>query len=81
MVHAIDAARLALHDDEALVFDWHRVAICCPAAGEVSLAGLQRTARKAAQSFRKLGGELAVYVHRMAYADLARREITIDCVA
>jgi hypothetical protein len=30
-------ARDALRPDEALVFDWHRVAICCAAAGEVSL--------------------------------------------
>jgi hypothetical protein len=30
-------ARDALESDEALVFDWHRVAICCAVAGEVSL--------------------------------------------
>ncbi len=28
----------ALRPGEALVFDWHRVAICCAVAGEVSRA-------------------------------------------
>jgi hypothetical protein len=30
-------ARDGLEPGEALVFDWHRVAICCAVAGEVSL--------------------------------------------
>lgn len=37
MIHLTLHARSALSADEALVFDWHRVAICCATAGEVSL--------------------------------------------
>jgi hypothetical protein len=37
VIHLTPQARTELRDDEALVFDWHRVAICCACAGEVSL--------------------------------------------
>ena len=37
MIHLTPQARTELRHDEALVFDWHRVAICCACAGEVSL--------------------------------------------
>ena len=57
MVHATDAAREALHDDEALVFDWHRVAICCAAAGEVSLR--RDSPRAASPSPARSGGSTA----------------------
>ena len=79
MVHATEAARQALHEDEALVFDWHRVAICCAVAGEVSLRRDSGARLASSPSFLKLDGELPIYAHRMAYAHLARREITIDC--
>jgi len=79
MVHATDAARQALREDEVLVFDWHRVAICCAAAGEVSLRRDSGARLATSPSFRRLEGELPVYAHRMAYAHLAHREITIDC--
>ena len=79
MAHATDAAKQALHEDEALVFDWHRVAICWAAAGEVSLRRDSSTRLTRSPSFRKLDGELPVYAHRMAYVHLANREITIDC--
>ena len=79
MVHATDAARQALHDDEVLVFDWHRIAICCAAAGEVSLRRDSGRRLATSPSFVKLAGDLPIYAHRMAYAHLANREITIDC--
>jgi hypothetical protein len=79
MVHATDAARGALRDDEALVFDWHRVAICCAAAGEVSLRRDSGERLAASPSFRRLEGEVPVYAHRMAYPHLVKREVTIDC--
>src|SRR3712207_2783776 len=79
MVHATDAAREALREGEALVFDWHRVAICCAAAGEVSLRrdADERLAR--ARGFRRLDGEVPVYAHRTAYPHLATRDVTVDC--
>jgi hypothetical protein len=80
-VHCTQAAQAALYSGEALVFDWHRVAICCAAAGEVSLRrdSYERLARSA--TFRLLAhdGETPVYAHRMAYPHLAHREVTIDC--
>ena len=79
MVHATDAARSALRDDEVLVFDWHRVAICCAVAGEVSLRRDSGERLAASPSFRRLEGDVTVYVHRMAYPHLAGREVTIDC--
>lgn len=79
MVHATDAAREALRDDEALVFDWHRVAICCAAAGEVTLRRDSGERLAASPSFRRLDGEVPVYAHRMAYPHLAHRNVTVDC--
>ncbi len=79
MVHATDAAREALHDDEALVFDWYRVAICCAAAGEVSLRRDSRARVAESRSFRRLDGDAPVYAHRMAYPHLVGRDVTIDC--
>ena len=79
MVHATDAARQALHEDEALVFDWHRVAICCAVAGKVSLRRDSNARLAASRSFRKLDGELPIYAHRTAYPHLVSREISIDC--
>ena len=79
MVHATEAAREALLEDEALVFDWHRVAICCACAGEVSL---RRDSRRGSRSPRRSGeleGDAPVYAHRMAYPHLVSRDVTIDC--
>ena len=79
MVHATEAAREALREGEALVFDWHRVAICCAAAGEVSLRRDSADRLATAPGFRPLDGELPVYAHRMAYPHLVGREVTVDC--
>jgi hypothetical protein len=80
-VHCTEAAQAALNDDEALVFDWHRVAICCAAAGEVSLRRDSHARLERSPAFRPLAhdGETPVYAHRMAYPHLAHREVTIDC--
>ena len=37
MIELTKRAKDELHSDEVLVFDWPRIAICCAAAGEVSL--------------------------------------------
>ena len=80
MVHATEAARKALHEGEALVFDWYRVAICCAAAGEVSLRRDSGARLAASPSFRRLEGELPIYAHRMAYPHLVTGcDVTIDC--
>src|SRR4051812_30236317 len=79
MVHATDAAREALREQEALVFDWSRVAICCAAAGEVTLRRDSGQRLAASPSFRRLDGDVPIYAHRMAYPHLAGRDVTIDC--
>jgi len=79
MVRVTDAAREALHEDEALVFDWHRVAICCAAAGEVSLRRDSGERLAASPTFRRLAPDLPVYAHRMAYPHLTGYDVTVDC--
>lgn len=79
MVHATEAAREALGDGEALVFDWHRVALCCAAAGEVTLRRDSAERLAGSSTFRPLDGELRIYAHRMAYPHLVSREVTVDC--
>jgi hypothetical protein len=79
VVHATEAARAALREDEVLVFDWHRVAICCAAAGEVTLRRDAGARLGASSRFRRLEGDVPAYAHRMAYPHLAQREVTVDC--
>jgi hypothetical protein len=81
LIHLTPQARTELREDEALVFDWHRVAICCACAGEVSL---RRTTRREVDNGRTLvplpsDRGTRVYAHRMAVPHLARRDVTIDC--
>ncbi len=79
MVRVTDAAHEALHEDEALVFDWHRVAICCAAAGEVSLRPDSGSRLAASPTYRRLVADVPIYAHRMAFPHLADREVTVDC--
>ena len=51
MIQLTPQARTQLRGDEALVFDWHRVAICCACAGEVSL-------RRAPMGMRRFRSDL-----------------------
>jgi hypothetical protein len=74
-------AREALAPGEALVFDWHRVAICCAVAGEVSLRRTSMREVERAGSFVRLSSpeQAPVFAHRRAYAHLADRQLTVDC--
>lgn len=81
VIHLTPQARTELDQDEALVFDWHRVAICCAVAGEVSLRPARSDTVDHSRSFRQLPSDhgTRVYAHRMAVPHLARRDVTIDC--
>ena len=81
MIHLTLQARTELKGDEALVFDWHRVAICCAVAGEVSLRPSSRERVETNRWYRPLPSDegTRVYAHRMAVPHLARRDVTIDC--
>ena len=80
-MHVTSEAREALAPDEALVFDWHRVAICCAVAGEVSLRRTSMREMERAGSFVRLRSreQAPVFAHRLAYAQLADRQLTVDC--
>ena len=60
------------------MFDWHRVAICCAAAGEVSLRRTSQARVEDSAEYRRLGDRPPVYAHRLAYPHLARRDVGID---
>jgi hypothetical protein len=81
VIHVTRDAREALRPGEALVFDWHRVAICCAVAGEVSLRRTSIAEVERSGSFVGLRSavDAPVFAHRRAYAQLADRRLTIDC--
>jgi hypothetical protein len=81
VIHLTEQARSELRGDEALVFDWHRVAICCATAGELSLRRAPRRSVEGRAAYRPLRSErgVAVFAHRMAVPHLARRDVTVDC--
>ncbi len=74
-----ERAEAELRSGEALVFDWHRMAICCAAAGDVSLRRATEREIESSRRYRRLGGDAPVYAHGRAYPHLAAREIEIDC--
>ena len=76
-----ERARGELRPGEALVFDWHRVAICCAAAGEVSLRRTTERELERSPRLRRLSepGGPPVFAHPRAYAHLAGRPLEIDC--
>ena len=78
LVRVTTEADEALNEGDALVFEWHRVAICCAAAGEVSLRRAPRAKLEDARYYRRLHDTLPVFAHRMAYPHLARRDVGID---
>jgi hypothetical protein len=81
VIYLTRQARSELGGDEALVFDWHRIAICCACAGEVSLRRAPRRSVVGRPAYRPLPSEhdVAVFAHRMAVPHLARRDVTVDC--
>jgi hypothetical protein len=81
VIHLTPQARSELRGDEVLVFDWHRVALCCASAGEISLRRAPRSTVEHRATYRRLpsdGGD-RVFAHRMAVPHLARRDVNVDC--
>jgi hypothetical protein len=78
-VQLTQAARSELRPHEALVFDWHRVAICCAAAGEISLRRTTTRETARSQALVRMTDAAPVYAHRRAYSHLAGFPLTIDC--
>jgi hypothetical protein len=77
-VRLTPAARELLRPDEALVLDWHRMAICCAGAGEVSLYPMKEEKARGRRGLVRLRGEAAVYAARAIFPHLAGREVVLD---
>jgi hypothetical protein len=83
VVSFTERAQRELRPREVLVFDWHRVAICCAAAGEVSLrrttAGELDRRSATFVPLPTVPGAPPVFAHRRAYPHLVGRTIEVDC--
>ena len=71
-------ARQLLHPAEALVLDWHRMAICCAGAGEMSLYAMEEEKARGRKGLVRLKGEASIYAARPIFPHLAGRGVIID---
>jgi len=80
-VQVSDRAQAELRAGEALVFEWTSLALCCAAAGEISLgpAPLLKAQRSPAYVPLRSGDGPSVFAHRRAYPMLVGRVIEVDC--
>ena len=72
------AARELLRPDEAIVIDWHRLAICCAGAGEMSLYPMPEEKARGRKGLVRLRGESPIYAARAIFPHLAGRETRLD---
>jgi len=72
------AARELLRPDEALVLDWHRMAICCAGAGEMGLYPMKEEKARGRKGLVRLKGEPRIYAARAIFPHLAGREVVLD---
>jgi hypothetical protein len=77
-VRLTPAARELLRSDEALILDWHRLAICCAGAGESSLYAMKEEGARKRKGLVRLKGEDPIYAARAIFPHLAGREVRID---
>ena len=77
-VRMTPAARGMLRPGEALVLDWHRMAICCAGAGEMSLYAAGEEGLRRRKGLVRLRGEAPIYAARAIFPHLAGREIKLD---
>jgi hypothetical protein len=77
-VRLTPAARELLRPGEALVLDWHRMAICCAGAGEASLYAAGEKGLSRRKGLVRLKGEDPIYAARAIFPHLAGREIKLD---
>jgi hypothetical protein len=77
-VRLTPAARELLRPGEALVLDWHRMAICCAGAGEASLYAADEERLSKRKGLVRLKGEDPIFAARAIFPHLAGREIRLD---
>ena len=71
-------ARQLLRPDEALVLDWHRMAICCAGAGEMSLYVMKEEKARGRKGLVRLRDEASTYAARAIFPHLAGCEVIVD---
>lgn len=72
------AARDLLKPGEALVFDWHRMAMCCAGAGEASLYPMKEEGARKRKGLVRIKGDDPIYAARAIFPHLAGREVKLD---
>src|SRR5918997_5011989 len=72
------AARGMLRPGEALVLDWHRMAVCCAGAGEMSVYAMKEGNARHRKGLVRLKGEAPIYAARAIFQHLSGREILLD---
>lgn len=77
-VHLTPAARGMLRPGEALVLDWHRMAVCCAGAGEMSLYAMKEEGARKRKGLVRLKGEAPIYAARAIFQHLSGREVVLD---
>jgi hypothetical protein len=77
-VRMTPAARTMLRPGEALVLDWHRLAVCCAGAGEMSLYAANEEGLRKRRGLVRLKGEAPIYAARAIFPHLAGRTVQLD---
>ncbi len=77
-VRMTPAAHGMLRPGEALVLDWHRMAVCCAGAGEMSLYAAGEEGLRGRKGLVRLKGEAPIYAARAIFPHLAGRKIELD---
>lgn len=72
------AARAALLPGEALVLDWHRLAVCCAGAGEASLYAMREDGARKRRGLVRLKGGEPIYAARAIFPHIAGRRVVLD---
>jgi len=67
-----------LRPGEALVLDWHKLAICCAGAGETSLYSASEEQLRRRKGLVRLKGEDPIFAARAIFPHLAGREVRLD---
>ena len=70
-------AREMLRPGEALILDWHRLAVCCAGAGESSLYVMKEEGARKRKGLVRLKGEDPIYAARTIFPHLAGREVRL----
>ncbi|MBA3388330.1 MAG: hypothetical protein H0U02_03070, partial [Rubrobacter sp.] len=77
-VRMTPAARDMLRSGEALILDWHRMAVCCAGAGEASLYAMREEGARRRKGLVRLKGEAPIYAARAIFQHLSGREVVLD---